>query len=193
MSRRRFWLMARVVTFVAILVGIVIGFWLRKAIRPDDATPPGWARQQALSCSEWTREAAYKSPRWQQAEIAERGAVEVGQLRELADVFESYGEVGPIGNEVTIRGPFSELLAIGEEVITRQGMRDEPPSRQGASRDGIDRHSLRDGTTCVVVAEIRGDTDDCDPLRMITVRVVDGPYRGTLLSIERIYLRRKHR
>src|SRR5262249_33269884 len=109
------------------------------------------------------------------------------QYRELAIGFDC---TGAQWGEATWHGPFTDRLAVGQSVVIGLATRVEPSDLEGRRRGGGEAWPIAQGTVGVVMKDWAYDDDDCEEFRGILMRFVEGPRRGEIGCVERIYLRR---
>lgn len=147
----------------------------REFRRMFPATPAEWA---------WARVA-----RMEGGSIHHRYAfTPAKQYRELAIGFERTGEKWA---ERTSFGPFTDCLTAGESVVIRQATRIEPSDLEGRRLRHGESWPVARGTVMAVVMDWAPDADGCEEFRDILVRFVDGPHRGEIGCVGRIYMRRR--
>jgi hypothetical protein len=92
-------------------------------------------------------------------------------------------------------GPDESLLMVGRSVLTFSEGGTEVRTFGNDGAYALPPYSfppatsVPSGTRCVVVGEPAGDSDDCDPGRPVTIKVVEGPRKGDVLYIARKHLR----
>ncbi len=144
----------------------------RELRRMFPRTPAEWA---------WKEAATFEQPAFASSELARK-------CRELANHFERSGESWA---ESTLRGPFTDRFASGESVVIHHATRTEATDLEGRQLRDSQGWPVAEGVGVVVMRDWAGDDDDCDAFRGILVRFVDGPHRGEVACIERVYLRRR--
>jgi hypothetical protein len=155
------------------------------------AVLPGMAasvRRDFLRTSPWTPAERAKS----RAAVIETASfsndARARECRALAAIFERTGEEWPEG---TICRPFSARLTSGESVVVGCDARAESPHFGGTRLVETEGGwQIPRATIALVLNDWAQSSDDCDSLRGILVRFLDGPRGGEVGSIGRIYLRR---
>lgn len=105
----------------------------------------------------------------------------------LARGFERRGDVWA---EATLSGPFTDMLAEGQMIVTAEAAEAWPADLEGRRLGDAKPYTVPEGMVGAIVQDPAIDSDACYDSRRILVRFRDGSHRGELLSIERIYLRR---
>jgi hypothetical protein len=156
---------------IALLLGIVLAV-MREIEREFPSTPAGWAWKEVAGFERWPE-----------------GHTLAMEFRQLALAFERTGEVW---GEGTYQGPFTDQLAAGQSVEIRDGALAHPSDLEGRQLQKVEARPIDPGTIGVVMKDRAFDADSCRPFRDILVRFVDGPHRGEIACVDRIYLRRWH-
>lgn len=161
------WMIAMAV--VCVLLGSVEAV-RREIEREFPSTPAGWAWEWAAAYDRWADDPFLAT-----------------RYRELAIAFQRTGEAWAEG---TYLGPFTDKRQPGSlSLYRRVAVRSDPiPSvldaataSVGPSLGGPSAQSLEDWAL---------DQDACVDSRGILLRLADGPHRGEVVLVERVYLRR---
>lgn len=173
-----------------LMVGVAVLavlLWSMNAFRRRFApTPAEWARDEAASVAEWT---FGWCPPDLRARAVHNAALQTRRYTEIAHLFEASGEGW---DEATLHGPFTDRLEADQAVVVKWPARLVPEEWTGRGRpDVLDSTPIAPGTPCVVLKDWANDSDNCANNRDILVRIQDGPHRGEVGGIDRIYLRRR--